>query len=322
LSNERSNIFNHNNPKKTTTEVDKRWRAGKIIANVTTRNMSNKPTNRKEETTAVGPALVTEEVILEVERILKNTEMVESELLSEDRTVTAEVIHRILHAAGITDFSSSNTSTTDTYRSSGAALIDNLKNKWATITTMRQRFHFNPEFRCGCSWGRIEENLLKNPEALRTVILMEQQGHQPAVYNADEEGFDIGTCSIETPESTRGKFYDDIAVSNANIDEQSAESQAEEMGLELMSPQQYVEYLQDKGNFDMDGYTWLKTKDFDPVARKALTGNRFSKRRPKSRFALINKLYKDTGVLVSEIYTCYPHNNHGWRGTVRVNWTC
>ena len=45
--------------------------------------------------------------------------------------------------------------------------------------------------------------LEENPEALWSIAQMEVAGHEPDVYDYDDQGFDIGTCSAESPKSSR-----------------------------------------------------------------------------------------------------------------------
>jgi len=138
---------------------------------------------------------------------------------------------------------------------------------------------------------------------------MEAQGHMPDVYNFDDSGFDIGTCSKETPESARNCVYDAKAAAwlKENYPDEkfngSAVELAEAMGISLMSPEQYKDVLQNKGKFDEKTWSWLKTLDETRESGYALRGGRYG------------------GAVYVGQFNAYGSTDYkAFRGSLRVSW--
>ncbi|PKL36801.1 hypothetical protein CVV38_02795 [Candidatus Peregrinibacteria bacterium HGW-Peregrinibacteria-1] len=176
------------------------------------------------------------------------------------------------------------------------------------LTQFKARFDEMPHLHEGCDWERVETALRSNHEALRSIEEMARMGHEPNVYNFDDEGCDIGTCSLEEPMSTRDFVYNHQAA-RILLEEDpddtfqgTAVEAAEEMGLELIPPEKYKNVLQAKGIFDKDSYGWLGLDD-DTPSMQAPFGLR----------------------AVAEVH-CFAHpitchdEKWGWRGTLRVPW--
>jgi len=179
-----------------------------------------------------------------------------------------------------------------------------------TLSTLRTRFDANSHLHKGCDWNRVKTALEANPEALWSINQMEAQGHRPDVYNFDDSGFDIGTCSIETPSGARNCVYDAEAATwlKENYPDEkfngSAVELAEAMGIKLMSKAQYKEVLQRKGNFDSQTWSWLLTDEATREAGDALSGNR------------------DDGDVYVVQAAARDHDPIGaFRGSLRVLWT-
>jgi len=159
------------------------------------------------------------------------------------------------------------------------------------ITKLKVRFEENKYLHEGVEWGKIEESLIENPDALWSINEMEETGHEPDVYNADNEGFDIGTCSKESPEKQRNCTHDESV------------EMAEAMRIELMNPIKYKSILQAKGEFDNETTVWLKVSDYIRDFGLATYGGRFM------------------GVVSVGQDSANNHNDlMGWRGSLRVPW--
>lgn len=179
-----------------------------------------------------------------------------------------------------------------------------------TLNTLQTRFDANSHLHEGCDWKRVKTALEANPEALWSINQMEAQGHMPDVYNFDNDGFDIGTCSEETPSGARNCVYDAEAAAwlKENYLKEtfngSAVEMAEAMGIKLMSTTQYKEVLQRKGKFDRQTWSWLLTDEATRKSGLALYGDR-----------------DDGGVSVNQ-YAAFSHFDlRAWRGSLRVLWS-
>lgn len=138
---------------------------------------------------------------------------------------------------------------------------------------------------------------------------MEKAGHEPDVYNFDNKGFDIGTCSKESPKSGRNCVFDEKAKEWMKInrpDEKfngSAVAMAKAMGIDLMDPDLYENVLQKKGKFDMKTRSWLLTRLEIRSIGRALRGLRI-----------------DDGVFVFQSDANSRNDAGSWRGSLRVEW--
>lgn len=178
-----------------------------------------------------------------------------------------------------------------------------------TLQTLAARFKANEYLHKGVEWARVKTSLEANQEALWSINEMEKAGHEPDVYNSDEKGFDIGTCSKESPASGRNCVYDEAAEKWRKTNRPSekfngsAVAMAEAMGINLMDPNLYKNVLQKKGKFDMQTWSWLLTQLGTRSAGYALLGFRYG-----------------YGVFVVRNFAS-AHNDYGsWRGSLRVEW--
>lgn len=161
-------------------------------------------------------------------------------------------------------------------------------------------------------WSKVKMALEANPKGLRAIDRMEQEGHQPAIYNVLKFGFDVGTYSLKVPESTRGCANDERAANwlRQNHPEikfnGSAAQNAAAMGLEVVEQGQYF-ILQDQQPFDLNDKIHLFT---DPMSETRNLG--------KANVGFRNEDYEDRGPV--HISTGKASDLHGWRGTVRIPW--
>lgn len=159
-----------------------------------------------------------------------------------------------------------------------------------TLTTLETRFRANMHMHEDVVWEEVKHTLELNPEALKSLALMEKAGHEPDVYHDDENDFYFGTCSKESPQSGR------------NLDYFDAEKQANQIGINLMSEDHYKDILQMKYEFDLGSYSWLYTNQERLTGlRMAIVGGRYS--------SSITSYYRNASRKFSD---------SGWRGSISV----
>jgi len=179
---------------------------------------------------------------------------------------------------------------------------------------LRSRFMQHKKRHLEIKWSRVKESLNANEKAMWSINEMEEAGHEPDVYNSDEEGFDIGTCSKETPINGRDCVYDSeierIIKKETHYREfkGNAEDMAAEMMIELMDKVQYRDFLQPKGKFDRHSKSWLKTP---PETRK--TGKAYLGSSEKIGYEISTKIEKT-------VVFMHYYDDIGWRGSLRVPW--
>ena len=93
---------------------------------------------------------------------------------------------------------------------------------------------------------------------------MEKTGGEPDVvnYNATTDEFTFYDCATESPKARSSFCYDQEALDKrkANKPKNSAVALATEMGVELLTEEEY-RGLQKLGNFDNKTSSWLKTPE-------------------------------------------------------------
>lgn len=128
--------------------------------------------------------------------------------------------------------------------------------------TLRERFETNRGHHKDISWNEVVERLNANPSKVWSLNQMELTGGEPDVVGKDEETGEIifFDCSMESPKGRRKVCYDREALESRKKDkpENSAMEMAEEMGVELLTDEEY-KFLQHFGPFDTATSSWLKT---------------------------------------------------------------
>ena len=141
----------------------------------------------------------------------------------------------------------------------------NAKNDFKEILKiLEDRFQSNMNRHEGLEWDVISKKLIENPKKLESLILMENSGGEPDCVGFEEHS---GTClffdcSAESPGGRRSFCYDQEALDKRkeNKPKNSAENSAKDMGIEILSEEQY-RYLQTLGKFDTKTSSWLKTPE-------------------------------------------------------------
>lgn len=159
-----------------------------------------------------------------------------------------------------------------------------------TLNALESRFNTNLKLHEGIQWAEVKASLESNPEALKSLALMEAAGHEPDVYHAENDAYYFGTCSIESPKSGRNLGYED------------ADKQAKKMGITIMSQEHYQDILQKKGKFDNDSSSWVESE----FLIQTLFQTKFC------------GLLGGENVMWSSTPYGYAFKNVGWRGSLRV----
>lgn len=156
----------------------------------------------------------------------------------------------------------------------------NLKTAQAAglLETLRARFEKNMNRHQGIEWARVQTKIEASPKKLRSLQEMETTGGEPDVVGHDPttDEYIFFDCSAETPKGRTSVCYDQEALNarKENKPENSTMAMAADMGIELLTEEQYRE-LQKLGEFDTKTSSWVKT----PADIRKLGGALFCDRR-------------------------------------------
>jgi hypothetical protein len=132
------------------------------------------------------------------------------------------------------------------------------------LGALNARFETNLNRHKGLEWAKIKAKLENNPEKLWSLSEMERTGGEPDVVGHDQntDEYIFYDCSAESPIGRRSVCYDREALESRkkNKPENSAMDMAAEIGIEILTEEQYRE-LQQLGNFDLKTSSWVKTPD-------------------------------------------------------------
>ena len=130
------------------------------------------------------------------------------------------------------------------------------------LSTLQTRFEKNMKRHKGIDWKTVQTKLKAKPEKLWSLNEMEKTGGEPDVTSHDKKTgeFIFIDCSAETPKGRRSICYDHEALESRkeHKPENSAVQMAADMGVELLTEEQYRE-LQKLGSFDAKSSSWVKT---------------------------------------------------------------
>lgn len=134
----------------------------------------------------------------------------------------------------------------------------------ALLHTLKTRFKENMHRHEGISWEDVQTRLETQPEKLWSLKQMEETGGEPDAVGYDEasDQFIFCDCAKESPKGRRSVCYDREALESRNKypPKTSVMDLAEEMGIELLSEEQYRE-LQELDVFDQKTSSWIKTPE-------------------------------------------------------------
>lgn len=148
----------------------------------------------------------------------------------------------------------------------------------ALLGTLKARFEKNRHRHAGIDWAKVQARLEAHAAKLWSLGEMERTGGEPDVVGQDKKTgeFIFVDCSTQSPAGRQSLCYDREALDSRKKfkPKNSAMDLAAEMGVELLTEEQYAE-LQQLGEFDTKSSSWLKTP---PEIRK-LGGAIFGDRR-------------------------------------------
>lgn len=130
------------------------------------------------------------------------------------------------------------------------------------LRTLADRFAKNVARHPGVAWAAVEARLDGNAAALESLQAMEDTGGEPDVIAHDRKSGRVTfcDCSVESPKGRRSFCYDREALASRkeHKPKASAVAMAEEMGVALLTEEQYRE-LQELGEFDVKTSSWIET---------------------------------------------------------------
>ena len=172
------------------------------------------------------------------------------------------------------------------------------------LRALKARFEKNMNRHKGLEWAKVEARLETGPQKLWSLNAMEETGGEPDVVGYDKKTgeFIFYDCSAESPKGRRSVCYDHEALEKRkeHKPEDSAINMTIDMGIEILSEEQYRE-LQQLGHFDLKTSSWVKT----PSSIRRLGGAVFCDRR------------YDTVFLYHNVADSY-YAARGFRGSLRV----
>ena len=155
------------------------------------------------------------------------------------------------------------------------------------LDILKARFAKNANRHKRLDWANIQAKLQANPEKLWSLNEMEMTGGEPDVVGEEDTTgeYIFCDCSPESPAGRRSLCYDREALDGRKEHKpaNSAVDMADEMGIEILTEQQYRE-LQQLGAFDLKTSSWIATP---PNIRK-LKGALFCDRRYDTVFVYHN----------------------------------
>ncbi|HXS00868.1 MAG TPA: DUF4256 domain-containing protein [Pyrinomonadaceae bacterium] len=130
------------------------------------------------------------------------------------------------------------------------------------LSTLKARFEKNMNRHKGLEWAKVQAKLEADAKKLWSLNEMERTGGEPDVVGYDKKTgeYFFYDCSAESPKGRRSVCYDAEALESRKEHKpaHSAVGMAAEMGIELLTEEQYRE-LQKLGEFDLKTSSWLKT---------------------------------------------------------------
>ena len=145
------------------------------------------------------------------------------------------------------------------------------------LATLKERFEKNMQRHQGKQWADVLSRLQRKEAKLASLYKMESTGGEPDVVGHDKKTgeYIFYDCSAESPTGRRSVCYDREGLESRKEHRpaDSALEMANELGIELLSPDEYKE-LQKLGAFDLKTSSWVKTPDKIRELGGALFGDR------------------------------------------------
>ncbi len=132
------------------------------------------------------------------------------------------------------------------------------------LNVLKKRFEKHMDRHEGMDWAKIQAKLEANPKKLWSLDEMEATEGEPDViaYDQQKDEYLFCDCSPESPKGRRSLCYDQEAWNSRKEHKPagSALERAAEMGIELLTEEQYRE-LQKLGDFDTKTSSWVQTPE-------------------------------------------------------------
>lgn len=132
------------------------------------------------------------------------------------------------------------------------------------LQILKDRFEANMKRHTEMEWAKVQHRLEAHTEKLWSLNEMERTDGEPDVvgYDRKQDEYIFYDCASESPKGRRTVCYDREALESRkkHKPENSAVEMAADMGIELLTEEQYRE-LQELGNFDLKTSSWVKTPD-------------------------------------------------------------
>lgn len=132
------------------------------------------------------------------------------------------------------------------------------------LEILQSRFEKNMNRHKGLKWPAIQEKIENNKDKMWSLFEMERTGGEPDVVGLDKKSgeYVFYDCSAESPKDRRSLCYDHEALEarKQHKPKNSAVRMASEMGIKLLTEEQYQE-LQQFGQFDTKTSSWIATPD-------------------------------------------------------------
>ena len=155
------------------------------------------------------------------------------------------------------------------------------------LATLKTRFEKNPNRHKNVDWAGVQMKLEGDARKLWSLNEMERTGGEPDVVGYDKKTgeYIFYDCSAESPKDRRSLCYDREALESRKEHKpaNSAIAMATDMGIELLTEEQYRE-LQQLGNFDLKTSSWVTT----PADIRKLGGALYCDRRYNQVFLYHN----------------------------------
>lgn len=143
------------------------------------------------------------------------------------------------------------------------------------ITTLKERFHNNLHRHANLVWKDVENKLMRYPEKIEKILIMEATGGEPDVVVMEDGLMYMIDCAKESPSGRRSWCYDDAALvaRKAHPPKASAMGWANQHQLTLLNEEEYKQ-LQQLEAVDLKTSSWLATPDAIRKLGGAIFGDR------------------------------------------------
>jgi len=137
------------------------------------------------------------------------------------------------------------------------------KERGVLLATLQARFEKHPERHKGVAWAKVLARLEADPAKLWSLAQMEATDGEPDVVGLDAKTGEVVffDCAPETPKARVSVCYDRAGWESRkeHRPKTTAMDMATEMGVELLSEEQYFALQRLLGEFDRKTSSWVLT---------------------------------------------------------------